>query len=264
MSWETKRILVLVKTYPQPSKSYQEVVCTAGITDEGKLIGIYPIKYRYLEHGKQFEKFRWIEAKVKKNPSDARLESYKVDYDSIKLLTKIEPKNAEERFRWVLPCVSESMESIKESYSKNGTSLGILTPKQVVKFHINKSPNEEWTDEEWNLLNQTTFGKNEVTPLEKIPYEFSFQYTCDNIACNSHKMKVTDWEMYQAYRNFRKYENPTEELRKKYLNIINNEKSNTYFVVGTVHKHPGKFIIIGVFSINKSSELSYETSLFDL
>lgn len=32
------RVLVVVKTYPNPSQKYLETVCTAGITDDGRLI----------------------------------------------------------------------------------------------------------------------------------------------------------------------------------------------------------------------------------
>ncbi len=50
---ETKRILVTVKTYPTPAAKYTETVCTAGITEDGEWIRIYPIRYRMLDHDKQ-------------------------------------------------------------------------------------------------------------------------------------------------------------------------------------------------------------------
>jgi hypothetical protein len=37
--WETKRVLMLVKTYPSPSTKYQEVVCTAVLLIRENLLG---------------------------------------------------------------------------------------------------------------------------------------------------------------------------------------------------------------------------------
>jgi hypothetical protein len=41
-----KRVLITVKTYPNPSKSYQETVCTAGIDEDKNWIRIYPVNFR--------------------------------------------------------------------------------------------------------------------------------------------------------------------------------------------------------------------------
>ena len=41
------KVLITVMTYPHPSKSYDELVCTAGITDKGEWVRLYPVDYRY-------------------------------------------------------------------------------------------------------------------------------------------------------------------------------------------------------------------------
>ncbi len=38
MTWEKKRVLVTVKSYPERSKKYGVVACTMGLTEEGELI----------------------------------------------------------------------------------------------------------------------------------------------------------------------------------------------------------------------------------
>ena len=47
MTAETTRtkVLITVMTYPLPSQSYQEVVCTAGITEIGEWVRLYPVDY---------------------------------------------------------------------------------------------------------------------------------------------------------------------------------------------------------------------------
>jgi len=51
------KVLITVKAYPAISKKYNETVCTAGITEEGKWIRIYPIPFRQLEYDNQFRKY---------------------------------------------------------------------------------------------------------------------------------------------------------------------------------------------------------------
>ena len=85
--YEKKKILVTVKTYPLPSKKTMEASCTAGITQDGNWIRLFPLPFRYLQSSKQFKKYQWIEAKITK-ASDPRPESYKIDIDSITPICK--------------------------------------------------------------------------------------------------------------------------------------------------------------------------------
>jgi hypothetical protein len=65
MQWTTKKVLVTVKAYPNPSKKYGETVCVAGIDlGTGKWIRLYPIQYRDLEDEKKFKKYSIIEIKA--------------------------------------------------------------------------------------------------------------------------------------------------------------------------------------------------------
>ena len=83
--WEWRNILIVVKTYPTPARQGIEVSCTAGITDDGQWIRLFPIPFRFLRSDQKFKKYQWIRAKVKK-ASDPRIESYNVDIDSIEPL----------------------------------------------------------------------------------------------------------------------------------------------------------------------------------
>ena len=49
MKVEKKRIYIVVKTYPTISKEYSELVCTAGILEDGSWIRLYPIPFKKLE-----------------------------------------------------------------------------------------------------------------------------------------------------------------------------------------------------------------------
>ena len=55
------KVLITVMTYPHPSETYTELVCTAGITDAHQWVRLYPIDYRYRPVEQQFKKYQWIE-----------------------------------------------------------------------------------------------------------------------------------------------------------------------------------------------------------
>jgi hypothetical protein len=62
-------------TYPIPSAKYGELVCTAGVTESGDFVRLYPIRYRDLPLAQQYKKYQWIEVDVERHRSDSRKES---------------------------------------------------------------------------------------------------------------------------------------------------------------------------------------------
>jgi len=73
-----KKVFITVKTYPTLSKKYDELVCTAGILDDGSWVRIYPFPFRKLEYENRDKKYQWMKLPLIKNESDSRPESYKV------------------------------------------------------------------------------------------------------------------------------------------------------------------------------------------
>ena len=63
------KVLITVKTYPAISGKYEELVCTAGFTEEGNWIRIYPIQFRKKSFDEQYKKYDWIEIDLVKNKS---------------------------------------------------------------------------------------------------------------------------------------------------------------------------------------------------
>src|SRR5665647_3317535 len=78
-----ERILITVKTYPTPQPPHHEAVCTAGINAAGKWRRLWPIPFRYLEKGRQFRRYEWIDVALRKQSGDLRPESHVVDPDTI-------------------------------------------------------------------------------------------------------------------------------------------------------------------------------------
>ena len=81
--WGTKRVLIAVRTYPVPATKSIEASCTAGITEDGKWIRLFPIPFRLMAEENRFSKWQWISTDAVKATSDARPESYKLNNETI-------------------------------------------------------------------------------------------------------------------------------------------------------------------------------------
>jgi hypothetical protein len=250
VSSEIKKVLITVRTYPTPARQGVEVSCTAGITQEGEWIRIFPVSWRLLDNKKKFGKYQWIQVEVTKS-SDPRPESYKIKNENITILTDRLPCDCawKERSDIVYKLRSESLCALKEKRDLDGApTLGFFRPKSIEKLIITpESPN--WTDAQLAALRQgNLFAQAPKEELQKIPYKFQYQFTCDNCNCNGHTLMCSDWEMGQAWRQWEKtYGDKWEEkFREKYEDDMIN-KNDTQFYVGTLHGHPGTWIIIGLY-----------------
>lgn len=84
----TVKILITVMTYPHPSRGYQELVCTAGVTEALEWVRLYPIDYRYRPKRQRFRKYQWLEVELdaRHKSNDNRKESRCPDLESIRIL----------------------------------------------------------------------------------------------------------------------------------------------------------------------------------
>lgn len=236
---------------PQPSVKYREIVCTAGITKKGKWIRLFPIEFRYMGFFKQFRKYQWISVEIEKNKKDFRIDSYRPDLQTLRLLSK--PLSAgrwTERKKIVFPTLSPHLEAIKEEYDNCGVSLGIFKPKKIINFLIERDDGE-WSGKHKQVLGQRVLFGQQPKSLERIPYKFSYHFVCDNPKCKSHKLKIIDWEIYQLYRNVKNnypYSPDVilEKVKQKWLDQMWGTDRDSYLIVGSRLPYPS-FVVIGVF-----------------
>lgn len=81
------RVRILVKAYPQPSKTYEETVCVAAISEDGReMLRLFPIRYRQLPKDRQFDRFDLVELDMERPRDDHRPESRHVIEDSIRIV----------------------------------------------------------------------------------------------------------------------------------------------------------------------------------
>jgi hypothetical protein len=77
--WTTKRVLIVVKTYPAPAHKGVEVSCTAGISQERQWMSLFPVPFRFLEEEQQFSRYQWIDVQVRRARNDPRPESHNLN-----------------------------------------------------------------------------------------------------------------------------------------------------------------------------------------
>jgi hypothetical protein len=261
-AWNKKRVLITVKAYPQFSKKYIETVCTAGITEDGQWIRIYPLPFRNLPKDKQFSKYQWIEIELQRNENDNREQSYRPKLSSITIVSPVlSTKNSwSARNDVVLKTVAPSLEYLKENYPK--TSLGIIRPKQILGFVAEKSPKNEMEEYQQLVMNFGDDGAVEITsPLRPIPYKFSYMFLCDDVNCKKpHKLSIIDWELGSLIYNLQKSGRADEEIKKmvenKYFEFMCSPTKDTHFIVGNKYPYPDTFMVLGVYYPDAVRQLS--------
>ncbi len=256
---ESLKVLITVKTYPIPSKKYDELVCTAGVTETGEFVRLYPINFRDLPYEQQYRKYQWIEVIAEKHSGrDVRKESYRPVCDSITILGEpipSSPSNWALRAKYVLAMKSRSMEDLYNQQQTDGTSLGIFKPKKVNDLVI--SPDDpQWSAGFLSALRQQRlfeYRQRTLVPPRKVPFKFHYCFECDDPQCKgTHRMMIEDWELgARFWRMVDKYgkshRDAAEEVRDHFLNSICGPDKETYFYVGTILAHPKNWVIVGTF-----------------
>jgi hypothetical protein len=256
-NYSEKTILILAKTYPTPSKKYIETCCTAGITDNGMPIRIYPIPFRRLSESRHYSKWQWIKARVAKNPKDSRVESYKIDVYSIEPIKKESKADWASRIPWIKKFPKYSSLGKLSADGKAGIcSLAYMKPDKILDLEIEET-NSKWTEEE---LKSLTAQSNDLlsdlpdelhqirTVLESIPYGFYYRFTVDG---EEQRAKIIDWEICQLYRNLCRDKNWKEKIRDKYLREFGT--GDLYFLMGNQHRFRNQFLIISVAHVPQSA-----------
>ncbi len=245
-----EKIFIIVKTYPNLSKKYEETVCSAGINEKGEWRRLFPVPFRKLPKDKQFHKYSWIEVEVEKAKEKlSRKESHKIDPKTIKIIETIDTKeNWKRRNELLLPLAINSLEEFEEMKENDKSSICLVKPKVLEAFEF--TPLEECRDWEKALIEgtQTTLFGEYKSPLEKIPWKFSYKFKCDDKRCAGHNIMCEDWELLEAWRSWKEKYKDEETLKKKivekFFDFMN--RQNFHFVVGTDSQFD-KNIIIGLY-----------------
>lgn len=250
--WERARILITVKTYPELSRKYRETSCVAGIRlDEGtpRHVRLFPVPYRMLEQGSQFPKYAVVEVDVRRHASDQRPESLRPNLDTLRVIEQLPTTDGwRKRLQHVRPLIAPSLCAIRRDQDANGTSLGVFEPAKCLGFRL--VPAEPWTTAKSGIANQVDLLDQERKPLEWVPLEFRYRFTCADSACSGHDMALKDWEAGESYRKFLRKYGPCKvesKLQERWFDSMFKPDRAVHFFVGNIAAHPKTFMLLGLF-----------------
>lgn len=259
------RVRILVKAFPQHSQKYEETVCCAGITEDGRrMLRLFPIRFRRLPREHQFDRFDLVEMTATK-ASDPRPESFRVDEGSIRLIERGNKLSDAAKVQLWQPFIAPSLTQLHTENRSSNRSLGIVCPDPgSVKFLVKPAKDADAEDrqiaDQVLQVQQSSFLEDPLTPLEKPEFAFVYRYTSDS---RRHEHMIHDWEVQEAYRQYkRRYgEAALEHLKRMYAETI--PARNLHFIMGTMAAHPHTFIVIGLLrSALNPAELARQGDLF--
>lgn len=262
----TRRVFITVKTYPTLSKKYDELVCTAGILDDGSWVRLYPLPFRKLEYENRYRKYQWIEAPLIKNESDPRPESYKITgIDQVKLLD--EPVGTKQKWAerkdviFKNNTVYSELTDLIERARDNELSIAIFKPTEIQDLVIEET-DRDWSCESLAILKAKASQlslfqteeevKKEFMVVDKLPYKFSYRFRDCNGRVST--LMIEDWEIGMLYWNCLKQTEGSESkalelVKKKYIDEFS--KKDIFLFLGTTRQFHGwaknPFVIIGIF-----------------
>lgn len=242
-------LIVTVKAYPAVGKTNGESVCVAGIrtdTETPEHVRLFPVAFRDLEREGQFAKYQALAVEAERNHRDVRPESYRPRIQTLELGRTLSTRHGwSERRELIAPLEVGSMCDVLRRQQLDGTSLAVFRPHRVDDFVVEHTG--DWSDAQKLQVEQPTLFDPEKKALEKIPYRFSYRYSCGG-RCRGHEQSIIDWEIGEAYRKWRRRgtDASLEKLRAKWLDELCGPTRDTFFFVGNMHQHPRSFLMLSV------------------
>lgn len=269
------KVLLTVTTYPLPSRSYDELVCTAGVLENGDWIRIYPVPLSFLidlkGSGKlKNVKYTWIELELNKRSDDFRPESFSpkhYDFRDLILHNRLDTKsNWLSRKEFCLKQVFTNLGTLIEaSKAPKNLSLATFKPTEIIGLEI-ENDEREWKNEWKEIRKQGDLFATDQSPeilIPKLPYKFYYRFKDD---CGKQsRLMIEDWEIGALYWKCLRYADGNESIALKKVkeqyetNFIN--KKNLFLFLGTtrewhMRRSKNPFVIIGIFYPKIENQLS--------
>lgn len=270
------RVLLTVTTYPLPSRNYDELVCTAGVREDGTWVRIYPVPLSFLMNLKSsgrmpVRKYTWLEVDLERRKDDFRPESHSPvnrDFAAIQVHEHIGPERhwAERKKVCLQHVYTDLSQLIADSQEPTNVSLATFKPARILDLVI-EPEDRDWKPV-WKELRQQldlfAEGAQEEPKqmIPKLPYKFSYRFEDDKGRVST--LMIEDWEIGQLYWNCLRDADGDErvalgKVRAKYVDAFLTEH-DVHLFLGTTQKFHAMralnpFVIIGVFYPKRVEQL---------
>lgn len=248
-SGETDAI-VLIKAAPQIGQRHGETVCCAGVGLDGKWLRLYPVSFRSLDDGQKFGRWDRIRFHWKLPTDDSRVESRRVDQDSITIVGQLKKP---ERQNFLGSLITTSL--AKERAAKR--SLALLKAN-ILGFNFEKRTDAEIAKEQERFDNlhaqQSLFHTKTAIPYRPCPYHFKYKYEIDD---GKREGTCQDWEIEATYFKWTREYGETAALSR--MQQVFGEEYPTkgmLLAMGTHSQYPETWLINGVIRLDEIEQLS--------
>jgi len=232
---------------PQPSKTYGETVCCAGVTAKGEWKRLFPIRFRHLQGTSSFSRWDWVKFRFTQPTRDKRSESCRVHEESLVVDGKL-PKSEQANFlnSLVLPSINAAIE--------RGQSLALVRPKNTHFAHRRKSAAEiaEERGAFEQAARQTSLFDKELAALDPTPFEFRFKFEDDT----QHNFQNGDWEAHAMFYNGIQRGMTEQEVLDWMDETFNVRypRDGMLFAIGNQAKRPQVWQLLGVLRVDESNQ----------
>lgn len=267
-----ERILITVKTYPALSASYIELVCTAGLREDGSWVRIYPVPFRLMGEEQQFSKWTWVELPIERRTQDKRPESFSPsDRNDITIGKTIgTADNWRERRDWIIKRtrVWTDLTALIAAAKRDELSLATFRPAKMLGFEwdaaepdldAEKLAQVEFRLRQMDMLEQDTIREN-FKPAQKVPYNFYYRFEDENGRAS--RLRILDWEIGMLYWKCLRSSGgdavlALEKVRQRYETEF--FQKDLHLFLGTTYewhsRAPNPWVIIGVFPPPKCHQM---------
>jgi hypothetical protein len=245
------RVLITVKAAPNPSSSYGETVCVAGLRMDLEAPGwvrLYPINLRFIEDDLAFRKYDIITLDALP-ASEARRESWRPIVSTIKRAGHLDGWPS--RMPHLLPFARQTMCALNGSAISGGPSLGLIKAESVRGLEVSDHPG--WSKDEQRKIDafvnqQELFDEGKPkTALQAPRFKAAYRWQCPEPGCKGHVQRLLDWEFAAFQRRLKgSPEEAKEAIRSRWLDQLCGPDRNVYFYVGNQAKRHQTFSILGI------------------
>lgn len=188
-------VVVLIKAAPEIGKRHGETVCVAGVDAYGSWHRLYPVPFKDLKQQQRFHRWDRIRVRWKRPSDDDRVESKRIDPQSLKILSKVAgDERREVAERAVVPSLEDEMTS--------GRSLALIRPTDL-RFTIRKLSSTEFEKSSRRRLElgrQPDFFATTTISKEPPPYQFGYTF---HHAGRQREHVCIDWETERTFFKWR-------------------------------------------------------------
>ncbi len=244
---ERATVLLTVKASPEIGRTHGETVCVAGIRldgDEYRWIRLFPVQWHWFWKG-EHPKYQVIELEIDKHYKDQRPESYRPRLDTTAVLDQLPAGKRRAEVLNRLP--QYTMCELVAAKGWTRPSLGLVVPSEITGFVREDHTGDTAHTAKMNRAAQGSLLAQGAPNLEFSPFTFKLAYRCHSASCRGHEPSIVDWEISEAWRNWRR-SYPTDYLdriEEKWLSLVDPARLPALYV-GNQHQAPQGFLVLGI------------------